>query len=161
MLQSKLPPSNSFLRSLFQSLLIADISLTPLALPIAFWQNSLSESWLDQAGLEMEMTGVEMFIAALGIMLLVVILPSVIVAWVGMFRYRNWARWLYLFLIVAGYLLAIPMACFDYSLQWGLLTAIEDLVSPVQGALVAIAFLSPLASDFSTGVEVEVVSGSS
>ena len=160
-LQIQLPPSKSLQRSIFSSLLIADILLCFLALPIGFWQGSIYSSWLAESGLEVETTDIEMLVGALWIMLLVVMLPATIVAWVGLFQYRNWARWLYLLLMLAGNLLAIPLGCFDYSFQWGVLTAIVDLMGPVEGALVAIVFFSPLAAEFSTDntdCDVEVVS---
>jgi len=83
-------------------------------------------------------------------MFLVVLLPALVASWIGLFKLRNWSRWVYLFAMCAGYLLAIPIGCFQYDVSWGLSSAIFDLAGPIEGLVLGIAFLSPLAKEFTS-----------
>ena len=47
-----------------------------------------------------------------------------------------------------AHLLAIPMGCFEYDVYWGVSRAIVDLIGPVEGLIIGICFLSPLADKF-------------
>ena len=77
-----------------------------------------------------------------------ILIPAQIVAWVGMFRSRSWARWLYLALVIVTNCIVILLSISDFSMQWGLVTSVEDLGSYCAGAILALAFLSPMAKLF-------------
>lgn len=144
----KLPPNETTLVTILRGLLIAEIVITVLAIPLLLFSGAIVESVLQDAGFNSEASDAEMVVVAFSCMFFVVIVPALIVSWIGLFNFWNWARWLYLGANVVGSLLAIPISVFDFSFQWGLPTAILDLAAPISGAIVAIVFLSPVAHRF-------------
>ena len=69
----------------------------------------MAESVLNEIGHTTNFTDSEMLTASIWIMLLV-LLPAIIVSWIGLFKLKNWARWVYLITSCSGYLIAISIA---------------------------------------------------
>lgn len=99
------------------------------------------------------------FVGFIGMMffavLFVFILPALILSWVGLFGFKNWARWLYLSLFVIAQLLYLPLAVLDYSPSWGLAVLTADLGTACSGAILVLAFLTPLSYRFKATVNEE------
>ena len=144
----ELPPNKQTLHAFLKGLIGAEVALALLAFPLGMLEGLMTESALNEMGQTSNFTDSEMLTASIWIMLLVVLLPAIIVSWIGLSKLKNWARWVYLITSCSGYLIAIPMGCFEYDVCWGLSRAIMDLAGPVEGGILGIAFLSPLASDF-------------
>jgi len=144
----ELPPKKQTLHAFLKGLIGADVALMLLAIPLGMLEGLMTESTLNEIGKTTNFTDSEMLSASIWVMLLVVLLPAIVASWIGLFQLRNWARWVYLIAICSGYLLAIPMGCFEYEVCWGMSRAIIELAGPIEGLILGIAFLSPLASDF-------------
>lgn len=69
----------------------------------------------------------------------VVLLPTMIVAWVGMFRFANWGRWTFLGVVCAGHLFSLGTSLFDFSAQWHFLDAFGSIESTLGGLLLGTA----------------------
>ena len=98
----------------------------------------------------LEISDLEMFSFAIAAVGMVVLLPMMIASWIGLFQHRNWARWLYLLSLVIGVLLSVFCGCFSWNYRWGVVEALEYFGHLVSALIVAICFLSPLATEFSS-----------
>ena len=154
----ELPPNKQTLHAFLKALIGAEIALGLLSIPLAVFEGMMTESVLNEIGQTTNFTDSEMLSAAFGIMFLVVLLPALIASWIGLFKLRNWARWVYLIVLCSGCLLAIPMGCFTYEVTWGLSTAIMDLMGPIEGIILGISFLSPLAQEFTSAKQQSQIS---
>ena len=146
----ELPPNKLTLHAFLKGLLVAEIALAVLSIPLAFLEGMMTESMLNEVGMTTNYTDSEMLTGAFALMFLIVLLPAIIASWIGLFKLRNWARWVYLGVTCIAHLLAIPMGCFEYDVYWGLSRAIVDFIGPVEGLIIGISFLSPLAAEFSS-----------
>ena len=147
------PPNKQVLHALLKGLIGADVALLLLSIPLGIFEGMVTESMLNEIGKTTNFTDTEQLTAAIWIMILVVLLPAAIASWIGLFRLKNWARWVYLAAICSVFLLSIPMGCFQYDVCWGLSQAILDLEGPIKGLILGIVFLSPLAVEFRTETE--------
>ena len=154
----ELPPNKQTLHAFLKALIGAEIALGLLAIPLMFFQTMMTESAFNEIGQTTNVSDSEMLSFAFGIMFLVVLLPAIIASWIGLFKLRNWARWVYLIVLCSGCLLAIPMGCFTYEVTWGLSTAIMDLMGPIEGIILGISFLSPLAQEFTSAKQQSQIS---
>ena len=107
---------------------------------------SMGEQALADAGLVS--TEMSMFAFAMLMVALVVLLPMGIASWVGLFQHKNWGRWIYLIVLIASHLLAVFTGCFSWTYSWDLVSALNSIAQLNSGIILAICFLSPLASDF-------------
>ena len=82
------------------------------------------------------------------VLFLVLAIPAQIIAWVGLFQLKNWARWLHLALFGIGVCISILTGIADFSMKWSLVYAVSDLAYFSTGAILALAFLSPLEKQF-------------
>ena len=106
----------------------------------------MGEQALADAGLvspEMSMFAFAMLMVAL-----VVLLPMGIASWISLFQHKNWGRWLYLISLVASHLLLVFTGCFNWTYCWDLVYALDSIAKLNNGVILAICFLSPLASEF-------------
>ena len=142
----KLPPDKDSLATMLRCLLIFEIVSAVLCLPIGIAADQMGEQTLLEAGLVSP--EVNMFVAAMYIVMIVILLPVAIASWVGLFRLKNWDRWLYLAGLVIGTLLNLFTSCFTWTYSWDLVGALFSITSLVEGFIVAICFLSPLATEF-------------
>ena len=142
----KFPPNKTSLATLLRCLLIIEIVLYVLGLSVGIFVISIGQRILADAGLaspEMNMFAVAIFAVAF-----VVLLPMGIASWVGLFQHKNWGRWLYLIGLVATHLLVVFTGCFSWTYNWDLMSAFESIAQLNSGVILAICFLSPLASEF-------------
>jgi len=142
----ELPPNKGTLHAILKGLIGAEIALFLISIPLAIVEGMMTESMLNEVGMTTNFTDAEMLSAAFALMVLVVLLPAIIASWIG------------LLVLCSGYLLAIPIGCFEYEFYWGLSKAIVDLRGPVEGLILGISFLSPLARDFTAAKDRSVTS---
>ena len=153
----KFPPDDATLVKVFRGLVILEIVLTVLGIPLLLLDGLVSGVMLKQmevqAGLEMvveqaEPNVVEALIGVLGLGGMVLILGGMIVCWIGLLKFWNWSRWLYIATIVAGYLLGMVISLFDFSYQWRFFETMLTVQYYIGGMVIALAFLSPVATRF-------------
>jgi hypothetical protein len=70
-----------------------------------------------------------------------------LIASIGLFFFQNWAKNLFLFLNVLGLVLA-PLG--GFSVRGPLASLLAELTTVLDGAILALAYLSPLAAAFAT-----------
>jgi hypothetical protein len=87
-------------------------------------------------------------IGGLVLVFILTFLAVSIAAWVGLFFYRPWARWLYVGVQASGILLSIVFGIFDFSYQWGLINAIDTVSCFLAGCNVSLLFFSELSQAF-------------
>ena len=138
------PPNKKTLTTIFKGLLIAEISIAAMTIPILWIESQI----IQDRGLVIDDPDFNVFVSAIYALLFLIMLPVAITSWVGLFRFRNWARWLYAGLFVFANLIFIPISCFQLSVNWGLTMFISDLSSYITGAILAVIMLSPLAIEF-------------
>lgn len=80
--------------------------------------------------------------------LMVLLLPVVLASWVGLLLKKNWARWLYLIVTAIGITLELSGGLATIELVWGFINAIGSVESLLNGAILALAFLTPLKDAF-------------
>lgn len=155
--EMKFPPDDATLVKVFRGLVIVEIVLTVLAIPLLLLDGLVSGVMLKQmevqAGLEMvveqaEPNVVEALIGVLGLGGMVLILGGLIVCWIGLLKFWNWSRWLYIATIIAGYLLGMVISLFDFSYQWRFFETMLTVQYYIGGMVIALAFLSPVATRF-------------
>lgn len=140
----QIPPSKNTIAKIFKSLLIAEIAIAAFILPISIIEASI----IEQRGLIIETEDPNLFLSGISILLMIVMLAALITSWVGLFRFRRWARWLYLGTLLVANIVFIPFSCFDLSVHWGLSLSVSDISCYITGSILAIIFLSPLADQF-------------
>lgn len=141
------PPNKTTLTSIFKGLLIADIALLVLLVPLVF----IDDAVCTERGYVLEPTDADTFLMGIYAVMFVVIFPALVACWVGLFKFKNWSRWIYLAIVVGVRLVEVPLGCLSFSLMWNLTAAILDFNGPIAGAVVAVTFLSPLATEFQKG----------
>ncbi len=144
----QLPPNEPTLVTILRGLLIAEIVILVVAIPLILVSGAMAEAALQERGLADEVSDAEMVVAAFSCMFFVVIVPALIVSWIGLFKFWSWSRWLYLATNAIGSLVEIPIGFLDFSFQWGLPNVFLGLGQLVTGAILAIVFLTPLANRF-------------
>jgi ribosomal protein L37AE/L43A len=142
----QLPPNKITIARIFRGLLIAEIAIVAFQLPVFFIENSI----IVERGLIIEEEAPNIFLAGILFLLFVILVAVLITSWIGLFKYRNWARWLYAGALLFGSIVFVPYSCFDISVHWGLSTSVSEIGSYITGSILAIIFLSPLAAEFQT-----------
>jgi hypothetical protein len=146
-LQSR-PANSESLRTVFRNLLIAEISFTMLSLVLAI----IGAIFVGQYAPAVETTegsaAFDWISAAFFVFILVVLLPCQIIAWIGLFGLKNWARWLHLGLFVLVNLLYVMVSVSDFSFSWALSNSVESIGYAFSGAVLSLAFMSQLADQF-------------
>ena len=74
-----------------------------------------------------------------------------IASWMGLLFHRNWARWLYLILLISERGLQLPYGAFSYGLSWHFLDGLNLLRYQCTGALLVTVFCTSLAGRFQPG----------
>lgn len=115
---------------------------------IGLHRRSDDRVWTSGGWLEHGLTPMEMLIASAWLILFLAFLPAIIVSWTGLLRLRWWAPWLYLGTVAVAALASFPLGLFDFSFQWGLSQAFAELNSIISGAIIALAFFSPVTQRF-------------
>lgn len=153
-----LPPSPEQLKSLLRGLLIGEICLAVIII-MAYagfgFYIGFNAAYEPQLSTEQEgLTASETVVLGFSFLGLVVGLPSLVVAYVGLFRSRNWARWLYLGCMALAYVGMLPISLFQYSYahDWGLLHALNGVAAVITGCNLSLLFFSELARTFSTPI---------
>ncbi len=144
----KFPPNKASLATLLRCLLIFEIVFGVIALSVGMFVVSIGDQILADAGLasqDMSMVGFAMLVVAL-----LMLLPMAIVSWVGLFQHKNWGRWLYLIGLVAAQLVNVFAGCLTWTYSWDLVTALHSIGYLTSGIILAICFLSPLATEFNS-----------
>jgi uncharacterized membrane protein (DUF2068 family) len=90
------------------------------------------------------------FLVAMFALAMVILLPMGIASWVGLFQHRNWGRWLYLISLVASHLFLVFVGCFSWTYSCDSVAALESISYLNSGIILAICFLSPLATEFNS-----------
>ena len=138
------PPSKNVIARIFKGLLIAEIAIVAFQFQLLFIENSI----IEHQGLIIESDDSNIFLSAMLFLMFVVILAALVTSWVGLFRYRRWARWLYAGTLLAAIATFVPSSCFDLSVNWGFSSSVSDIGSYITGSLLTIMFLTPLADEF-------------
>ena len=133
---------------MFRNLLIAEISLTALSLVLAIIGAIVVGQYAPAVETTESSTTFDWISAAFFVFILVVVLPSQVIAWVGLFSLKNWARWLHLGLFVLVNLLYLIVSVSDFSFGWALSGSIESIGYAFSGAVLSLAFLSQLSDQF-------------
>jgi len=144
------PPSKTDLATLLRGLLIFEICFGIVVFVMGIIETSMGDEFLLEAGVSQELSDLQTLSVAVFGVALVVLIPALIASWVGLFQQKNWSRWLYLFVSVASCLLMVFFGFFHWTYRWGVVEALESLTSVVSGLILAICFLSPLASEFNS-----------
>ena len=144
----KFPPTKASLTTLLRGLVIFEIAFAVIVLSLEIAASSMGEQVLAEAGLVQEYGNLQMFSFAILVVALVILFPMAIAGWFGVFQRKKWGRWLYLVGLVATQLLEVFVGCFSWSYSWDLSAALASISYMVSGVIVAICFLSPLASEF-------------
>jgi len=71
-------------------------------------------------------------------------LPAFFVAFVGMLRFRPWARKLFTFLMIAWGLQILGFGIFNLPLTWGLSGLFANLSLLTAGAVLALSYMTPM-----------------
>jgi len=154
------PPSEKSLHQIFIALLITEIAFFVLTVPLSFFGGMMAEAAIEEAVGPTEMTGPEVAVTVLASMIALVGIPSLIASWVGLFLYKSWARWLYAATGLVLGIIYVPISFMDFTLTWGLPSALNDLASVVSGAILATIFLTPLAHRFAPETKSTLVDNS-
>jgi hypothetical protein len=144
-------PSNAkALKTVFRNLLIAEISLTALSLVLAIVGAIVVGQYAPSVETTEGSTTFDWISAAFFVFILVVLIPCQVIAWVGLFNLKNWARWLHLGLFVLVNLLFLMLSVSDFSFGWALSGYVESIGYAFSGAVLSLAFISQLADQFRT-----------
>lgn len=133
------------LKSIFRYLLIGEIVLCVLAILLWSIGNVIFQ------GVYPVVEPAEWVVISIGIFsifYLVVLLPIAIFAWIGLFSFKNWARWLHIVLFVVGNLTSLLVTVASYEPSWRVVDLTFSLASTCTGAIIALSFLSPLSQCF-------------
>jgi hypothetical protein len=149
------PPSLDRLKFIFRGLLIAEISMFFMLMAMTFGYGFVSEGTPPAEAIEPTEAEIAGMVVALafGLLVIVVFLAALITAWIGLFQYRPWARWLYLGVYVTGCLISLLVGLFDFSFQWGLINAVDATVSGIVGCNVSLLLFSELSSAFDASAQ--------
>ena len=142
----KFPPDKTSLATLLRCLLIFEIVFAVILTGVGMLLISMGDQALADAGLVSSEPN--MFLFAMLMVALVVLLPLGIASWAGLFQHKNWGRWLYLIALIASHLLSVFTGCFSWTYSWELVSALNSIAQLNSGVILAICFLSPLASEF-------------
>ena len=142
----KFPPDKTSLATLLRCLLIFEIVFAVILTGVGMLVISMGDQALADAGLVSSEPN--MFLFAMLMVALVVLLPLGIASWAGLFQHKNWGRWLYLIALIASHLLSVFTGCFSWTYSWDLVSALNSIAQLNSGVILAICFLSPLASEF-------------
>ncbi len=145
---TKVPPPAERLRSVFRSFLIAEICIFVLFVPVSVMEVLVLESSLKGVPQTGTFPVAETVVAGFACLLFVILIPAIIVAWVGLFQTRSWARWLYFRVHAVGYSVMIASSLFNWSYQWGFTNSLGSVGSVITGCILSLLFYSDLARDF-------------
>ena len=87
-------------------------------------------------------------------------LPAFVIAFVGLLRFQSWARQLFTILILAWVLQIVGFGIVNLPLTWGFSGLFADLALLTAGAVLAMSYLTPIASLF-TRAKLTVASSNS
>ncbi len=142
------PPAEEIINRVYRRLLIAEICLVVAIIPLTFFSVVIFESVSGDTRTPPIDNGLIGFIFGASCIIFMIGIAANIVAWIGLFKYRLWARWLYLGVHISMRVIGLPFQILDTSSSWGLVSFLSDAGSLVTGAILAIMFLSPVANRF-------------
>jgi hypothetical protein len=137
---------------ILDGVLVADIVVAVVSLGLGLLGGAVAEAQLERLGVALP-DPADDHPAVLGLSCLMVglLLPAQLVAWVGLFRRRAWGRWCYLRVAVAWQVASIAIGLFTYDYVWGLPAAVGDLNGILTGLVLGLCFASPAADAFTPG----------
>ena len=131
-------------------LVVAEAVATAVLVPVELLGGFVVGNVADRRGLVLgpapEIVGVVLLASCC---LLAVCVPLSVICWVGLYNLKAWSRWLYLAVTAFMSLFGMAVGVIDFSIQWGLIVALEQVAGMLSGALLAMAFWSPAADRFS------------
>ena len=149
----KFPPDKQSLALILRGLLVFEITSRVIVLGIGIFESIVADQTFTEMGIVPEFSDLEMFSSAVLAVALVILFPMAIASWIGLYLQKNWARWLYLLSLVLTHLLSIFVGFFTWTYRWGLVEGLESISGTATGLILAICFLSPLATEFVSGSE--------
>ena len=153
---SKTSTETKIIETVFQTLLICQIVLLFLTIFLLIVDEFLTGQAVKDLVGEQEMSSAWAIISVvLFAFLLAIILPALIASIVGLFFWKPWARWLYCatWLIVTIIMLVYSVFDFQWDFRWGLPDSIRALSDVVDGAILTLLFIPPVATRFSLHVQ--------
>lgn len=129
-------------RRLFRRLIIADILIGTIGLALNVL--AMVHQPMDEIGNNNRPSPADGLLCV-GI---AIIVPSIIAAWVGLWRMQNWGRYLYLGVVCFTHFVDLGTSLFSHSAEWQFPTAVGSVGTTVGGVLLGIAFFSPLSLTF-------------
>ena len=145
------PPSKKTLVLILRCLLVTEIACYVIGIPLQLWSSYFTDELLIEAGFQTpDPSQAELVVSVFGLMILVVSLPCSLVSWVGLFNFWGPSRWIYLGNAILLYVGDITVSIFDFSFHWSLPDAILQVSGPIEGAIIALIFLSSVAKEFET-----------
>ena len=149
----KFPPDKQSLALILRGLLVFEITSRVIVLGIGVFESIVADQTFTEMGIVPEFSDLEMFSSAVLAVALVILFPMAIASWIGLYLQKNWARWLYLLSLVLTHLLSVFVGFFTWTYRWGLVEGLESISGTATGLILAICFLSPLATEFVSGSE--------
>ena len=137
-------PAN--LEKIFRWLVVADILLTTggllFDLAFALWGGPAAT-----AAQSVEESVRDRIVSGMAVFFLMVYLPAVLAAWAGLLARMAWGRWLYLGASAFIHLAYLPVSFIDVGDEryWAFTRQIDGIGGLVEGAILALLFLSPVA----------------
>lgn len=144
------------IETVFQTLLICQIVSFFLALFLSIVDELLTgQAVTDLVGEQEVSTTWAVISGILFAFLFVVVLPAGIASIVGLFFWKPWARWLYCVTWLSMTVLMLVYSAFDFNwdFHWGLPDSIGSLLSVVEGAILTLLFIPPVATRFTSQVQ--------
>ncbi len=139
---------------LFQSLLLADIVLSVLLACLTMQFDSqlqaaiAAESTAAPPSPALSVPASPRLLDVAALVLVFVMAATQLVSWVGLFWHRNWARWLYLGLLLGERGLQLPFGAYSYGLDWHFLDGLSQLRYQCCGTLLVTVFFTSVTARF-------------
>lgn len=141
--------SSDRLKSLLHVLVTVEIVASVLVIAILVIESIL----LDSMGLQPPETENDQSVSDLILLLtalfaFLVLIPSTIVSWIGLFKTKWWSRWLYALNLIASTVISLPNDLINFDPSWGLSSWLISLSDMNTGVIIGLLFFSPLSKEF-------------
>ena len=137
--------------SLLRGLVIADAAVTALGLLLAFFSGMMT----DDSATSSDSSGQSLTLGLLCFLLLTLV-PAQIGGWVGIYRLRNWGRWLYVGSVCVGHLVFVLTSLFDFSAGWKFPDSLASIAGTIGGVIIGLVFFSSLDAEFRPAIDAQV-----
>ena len=121
----------------FRTLICIDAGTAVLGLFLAFYFQLTVPQENDESPLAL----------AFSCSLLLVFAAAIIAAWIGMWHFKNWSRWLYLWLGVFIHAVNVLTSVFRVESTWELIH-VNSINATIAGAIITLSLLPPVALRF-------------